>query len=59
MTVPPETRVRIAELEREIRELEASLPAHSVPPSMLIRLEELEAELETLKAGVEGTGHTT
>lgn len=59
MTVLPETRARITELEREIRELEASLPAHSVPPSMLIRLEELEAELEALREGIEGTGQTT
>jgi len=46
---------RIAELEREIRELEASLPAHSVPASMLIRLEELEEEMEALRAAVEDT----
>jgi HAMP domain-containing protein len=44
---------RIAELEREIRELEASLPAHSVPASMLIRLEELEGELEALRTEIE------
>jgi hypothetical protein len=43
---------RIVELEREIRELEASLPAHSVPPSMLLRLEELEQELADLAAAL-------
>lgn len=47
MTIDPAER--IAELEREIREVEASIPAHSVPASMLIRLEELEDELEKLK----------
>jgi hypothetical protein len=46
----PCNNAHIAELEQEIRELEANLPAHSVPASMLIRLEELEEELEALKA---------
>ncbi len=47
----PSTREqRVAALEREIRELTGSLPAHSVPPSMLMRLEDLEAELATLTA---------
>jgi hypothetical protein len=39
---------QIEDLEREIQELEASLPAHSIPPTMLIRLEELEDELARL-----------
>jgi chromosome segregation ATPase len=51
--MPPCRSSRIAELEREIRELEASLPAHSVPASMLIRLEELEEKLQALRAKVE------
>jgi len=37
---------RIAELERQIADLEARLPQHSVPPAMLIQLEELEEMLE-------------
>ena len=41
---------RIHELELEIKQLQASLPAHSVPASMLIRLEDLEDELATLKS---------
>ena len=41
---------RIATLEKEVQELKASLPAHSLPPSMLIRLEELQEELEALQA---------
>ena len=51
----PNKSAHIVELEREIRELEASLPAHSVPPSMLIRLEELEDELEALRTEFQDT----
>ncbi len=47
---------RIAEVEREIRELEASLPAHSVPASMLLRLEELEEELYSLRTTLQSDG---
>ena len=45
-------RQRIDVLEREIEELESSLPAHSVPASMLIRLEDLQEELEKLKSSL-------
>jgi hypothetical protein len=41
---------RIAQLEKEIDELKARLPKHSVPASMIIELEDLEDELETLQA---------
>jgi hypothetical protein len=41
---------RIQELEREIADLKARWPKHSVPPAMLMRLEELEEELERLRA---------
>jgi hypothetical protein len=41
---------RIAQLEKEIADLKARLPRHSVPATMLLRLEELEDELKTLKA---------
>ena len=41
---------RIAQLEEEIREMQARLPKHSVPPAMIIELEDLEEELEMLKA---------
>jgi len=44
---------RIEALKQAIRELEASLPAHSIPPSMLIRLEELEDELTRLQQQVD------
>ncbi len=39
---------RIQELRREIADLKARWPKHSVPPAMLMRLEELEEELERL-----------
>ena len=41
---------RIAQLEKEIEEMQARLPKHSVPPAMIIELEDLEEELEMLKA---------
>jgi hypothetical protein len=41
--------LRIQELERELSQLRAQLPAHSVKPEMLMRIEELEDELEQLK----------
>jgi hypothetical protein len=41
---------KLAELERQHRELLASLPAHSIPASLLIRLEELEDEIASLRA---------
>lgn len=41
---------RIAQLEKEIEEVKARLPKHSVPPAMIIELEELEEELEMLRA---------
>lgn len=44
---------RIQELREEIREIKASLPAHSVPAATLIRLEELEEELAELQEGGE------
>jgi hypothetical protein len=44
---------RLARLEREHRELVASLPAHSVPASILIRIEELEEEIAAQRAEVE------
>lgn len=43
---------RIAQLEKEIAELRARLPKHSVPAAMIIELEDLEEELETLQAQV-------
>lgn len=45
-----DTAERIAQLERQIADLEARLPKHSVPPQMLIELEELEEALEKVRA---------
>ena len=45
-----EKQVRIHEIEKEISDLKARWPTHSVPPSMWQQLEKLEDELEaTLK----------
>ena len=44
------TEDQIAELERQIADLEARLPQHSVPPAMLIQLEELEEMLERARS---------
>lgn len=44
---------RIDELERQIADLEARLPKHSIPPSMLIELEELEEALEEARSEAE------
>jgi hypothetical protein len=43
---------RLAQLEREHAELEASLPAHSIPAAHLIRLEELEEEIAALRTAL-------
>jgi uncharacterized protein YceH (UPF0502 family) len=43
---------RIAQLEKEIAELQARLPQHSVPAAMIIELEDLEDELAELKERV-------
>jgi len=44
------SRERIQELEKEIEDLKAQWPAHSVPNWMFERLEELEDELERERA---------
>lgn len=45
---------RVEELERQIADLKARIPKHSVPPAMVMELEELEAELERARAQEEG-----
>ncbi len=40
----------LAELQREFKEVEGSLPRHSVKASQLIRLEELEDQIEEIQA---------
>ncbi|MFP4640938.1 MAG: histidine kinase [Dehalococcoidia bacterium] len=44
------SKERIQQLEKEIEELKAQWPAHSVPNWMLERLEDLEDELDREKA---------
>ncbi len=51
MITPPSLEEKIAALERELRELERSLPQHSTKPSQLIRIEEIEEELSRLRSG--------
>jgi hypothetical protein len=41
---------QITRLEKEIADLKARLPKHSVSAAMIIELEEREEELEKLKA---------
>jgi hypothetical protein len=41
---------RVEQLEKEIEELKARLPKHSVPAAMIMELEDLEDELETLRS---------
>ena len=43
-------RERMSQLEREIAELQARMPKHSVPPAMIIELEDLEDELASLES---------
>ena len=47
----PETirQDRIAELEKQIKELEKRMPAHSIPMGLMQELEDREEELELLK----------
>jgi hypothetical protein len=40
-----EIAARVAKLERQLADLQARLPAHSVPPSMIAELDELEEAL--------------
>ena len=40
---------RIAQFERQISDLKARLPRHSVRPQMLLELEDLEEELRQLR----------
>lgn len=44
------TEEQIAQLEKEIAELKARLPKHSVPAAMIIELEDLEDELERMRS---------
>ena len=41
---------RLAELERELEQLQKQLPKHGLKPSTLARIDELEEEIAELKA---------
>lgn len=41
---------RIRLIQKQIKDLEARLPAHSIPQSMVLELDELEDELARLMA---------
>jgi hypothetical protein len=40
------SRVSVEELEKQLADLQARLPAHSIPPSMILELDELEEALD-------------
>jgi len=40
-----EGAARVADLEKQLEDLQSRMPAHSVPPSMIVELDELEEEL--------------
>lgn len=42
---------RIIELEKQIKELEERMPAHSIPMGMMQELEDREEELALLRKG--------
>jgi hypothetical protein len=46
-------REKLIALVRELEQLRAQLPAHSIPPSVLIRIDELEDEIELLRESQE------
>jgi predicted nuclease with TOPRIM domain len=41
-------RERIAQLEKELKQLRSQFPKHSIKPSMIMQMDELEDELESL-----------
>jgi hypothetical protein len=47
-------KLYIEYLQQRIKELKATIPAHSIPTAMLIELEELEEELEKMLSDTAG-----
>ena len=45
---------RLDEINRQIDEIQKSLPAHSIPAAMLLRLEELEEERDRMLSDDQG-----
>lgn len=50
-----ETAARVADLERQLADLQARLPAHSIPPSMIAALDALEEELALTRRRLQTT----
>ena len=48
ISAPADPSDRVKELERQIAELKARWPAHSVPPALMAQLDELEEALNEL-----------
>ncbi len=46
--------VQVEEIRNQIKEIQNSLPAHSIPASMIIEIEDLEAELRRLEDETSG-----
>lgn len=42
-------QVTLEELEKQLADLQARLPAHSIPPSMIAELDELEEALAQMR----------
>jgi hypothetical protein len=45
-------QTQIEELERQLADLKARMPAHSIPPSMMIEVDELEEQLAQVHLNV-------
>lgn len=50
---------RIRQLERQIADIQARLPKHSVPSHMVLELEDLEDELDALRRQVQSDSSTS
>ena len=44
-----EIEEKIADLESQLADLKARLPAHSIPPSMILEMDEIEDRIITAK----------
>ncbi len=47
---------RLRQLERQLAELKARMPAHTVRPAMMMEMEDLEDEIATLRAKLKDGG---
>lgn len=49
----------IVELEEQLADLHARLPAHSIPPTMIAELDRLDEQLASLRAQLATLGDST